>query len=611
MNSVNGSLALAQPQLLLCAPAAPAPQVILPNPDDDAQAGARAVIVRALIDGAVPGAAVKQAELLRRLALEHGLSTRTILRWKSAYIREGKAALADKGRNDKGRSRFFAAYRKAAMLAAFLYLDQKQSVSVVWEQLVRQADILGIAAEDKPSYSTVRVFLGGEISPAMRTLAREGAKVYRERVAPYLKRAYVDVAANAWWILDHSQHDVEVANDLFDEQPLGTPIRLRITGFIDYRSRKVVGASWAWEGSSRSIAASLKRGVMRYGPPEGIYTDNGVDMKKAAKGARRGGAPAEPQAPAWYDVEWEAIEKTGFLARLGIAVTHALPFHPQSKGIERWFKTLHERFDKVHSTYTSGSPATRPASTESAMMRHRRLLKAGRVAETTHPWASRFILGCLSYIEEFNATAHGGEGMDGQTPDQVFAANLNPNQKPAPEPAALAMLLAEWERRSVRECAITLRKHRYMPRPEDRAGWAALHEKNGLDVLIAYDPADLFHAAALDLDGRFLAWLEAEELIRFAPGDAQVQAQIAQSMSIRRGLEKATRGALKAIATEARANGAQTAEELLYGRLQIVDSHGPVITQRKQHQEPPAPERLLPGDAAARLAARLKKGQPA
>jgi hypothetical protein len=387
-----------------------------------------------------------------------------------------------------------------------------------------------------------------------------------------------------------------------------------MSAFVDYRSRKA-WATWAWEGSSRSIAATVVRAMLEDGPPEGIYVDNGKDYKKVAKGAIKASDLPESKdddtkAPEkWWERECEAIEKTGLLARLGISVTHCIPRHPQSKHVERFFRTMHMHFDARHSTYTSGSPFTRPEATENAMMRHRWLLKAGRVAESNHPLASRFILGCLTWLDEYNNTPQHGEGMDGCTPNQIFDAERNPNQKSVPERSAIALLLLDYVVRKVRECAITLNKYRYTPRPEDRLAWAAMHEANECDVRVGFNSGDPEYVVVTDMDGRFLAWLEAEPLLRFAPNDKITQAQIGESMSIRRGLEKATKASLSAIAVEARRNGARTAEESLYSRLLIPTTTGDIITQRKPRVESTSePEnQLVPGEAADRLAARLRR----
>lgn len=591
--------------------------VILPNPEDQKQAAERMTILQPLLDFAadprpfshlvVNGKPVNsQKRLIEWLCAQHkNLSEPTLKRWKQRFLEGGFPALADRVRVDKGQSRWFAQNRNAAMLAAYLYLGDVdaygnsrgtgQSVAFVHEQLRAQASTLGIDANDVPSYGTVRAFLTREISPAMRTLAREGKRAYAERMSPYITRMYTDVFANQVWVGDHMIHDREVANDLFEDAELGAPIRLRLSAMEDFRSRKIVGASWALEGSSSAIAATMLRGILEFGPPEMIYVDNGKDYRKVAKGAQRGFQIERMRTP-----DIAVMEQKGFLARLGIGVTHCIPHHPQSKGVERFFGTMHH-YDSLGAQYTSGSPFTRPEATEEAMMRHRRLLKLGRVEESTYQLASTFILGALAWIEQYNDTPHSGAGMDGLTPNQVFDACRNPNQKPIPDHASLALLFCEYERREVRECAVRLRNRRYVPAAEDRAGWAAMHEANEGQVLIAFDPRDLEFAAALDLDGRFLAWLQLEQQLRFAPQDAETQRQIGDSMAMRRGLLKATRQTHAEIAAAARGLGARNGEEMLFAKLQLPASTAPVITQRKPRiakntAKPGAP--MTPADVA-------------
>lgn len=125
----------------------------------------------------------------------HAQSPRTIKRWLAAYRSKGFTALADRIRQDKGQSRWFARYPKAAILAAFLYFNERQSVSFVTEQIEHEGALLGLPEDDLPARETVRVFLSGAPAP-LRVLAREGQREFRERMAPYLKRGYVDVFAN-------------------------------------------------------------------------------------------------------------------------------------------------------------------------------------------------------------------------------------------------------------------------------------------------------------------------------------------------------------------------------------------------------------------------------
>ena len=594
------------------APVAAPQRVLLPDPVDEAQALEREAIVKQILafredpgrfgllrlkDGTP---VTSYSRMVAYTAETTGNTERTLYRWIGRYKEDGKAALADKVRRDKHTSRFFSSYPRAAWLAAYLFLECGQSARVAHEAILRDAGMLEIPAEAAPSYDTVRVFLKSTPA-ALQVYARQGRKAYRDRMSPYLKRGFTDVYANQVWVGDHMIHDVECMNDCFADAEWGAPIRIRFSAMLDYRSRMFTGASWCWEGSSRAIAACMRRGITKFGPPENLYVDNGKDYRKIARGALPGYLSESPLVqPDWWRTELDAISATGFLRRLGIAVTHCIPHHPQSKCVERAFRTVHERFDKAWPTYTSGNPFTRPDATSALMMRHRGLLKSGRVGEAHHPKASQFILACLAWIEEYADTRHEGEGMDGGTPRQVFEANLNPAQKATPEPATLALLLAEHERRTVHECAIKLNKRRYQPC--DQAGWATLHSLNENEILIAYDQADQENAAALDLDGHFLAWLKLEDKVRFAPGDPHTQAQIAESMATRRHLEKTTRDTLTSISLVARQNGAQTPLEAMATRLQLpanTDLAG-VVTQRAPRLVPTEDTRasVTPAEAA-------------
>ena len=295
---------------LLPGPVAAATKLAFANESEDRQANERLAIIRPLLDLDVmlpaqtdhqltlPELAqpISKTKMIALLSAKHGVSGTTLWKWYSAYKSGGIFALADNTRKDKGKSRFFAEHPQAATLAAYLYLEQRQSFRSAYEAICRDCLQLALKPDELPSYETVRAFLSGsEFSEPMKILARDGQRAYREACAPYVSRGYTDVAANEIWVSDHMIHDVEVQNDCFDDAPLGTPIRLRFTCLLDFRARMVVGVSWAWEGSSRSIATALRRAVMAHGPAELMYCDNGKDYLKVAKGAAPASAESDQQ----------------------------------------------------------------------------------------------------------------------------------------------------------------------------------------------------------------------------------------------------------------------------------------------------------------------------
>ncbi len=622
------ALQIAGPALVmpLFATTPPAPnRTQLTDAADIAQADERYAILEPLFDfRANPGRYAahqvggqpvnSEARLLLWIAAQRKISVPTLKRWKARYAAGGWAALADRTRTDKGTSRYFSRYPDAAMLAAYVYLEQRQSVQCAWEAIRRDHQMLGVPADDLPSYETVRAALQS-ITPALKILAREGATRYREMCAPYIRRGYTEYA-NQIWLSDHALHDVEVMNDLFPEQPFGTPIRLRLTALLDYRSRYLVGYSWAWEGSSRSIGTAMRRAVSQFGPPESFYCDNGKDYLKVAKGAIPAWLRESGMAPAdWYRQELAGLEKLGLMARLDIAVTHCIVRHPQSKHVERFFRTMHERFDRKWPTYTAGNPSRRPDLTEAAMASHRKLMRHGQVERSQHPRASMFIACFVAWLEEYHSTPHSGVGMDGRTPAEVFAAERNPNQKPVPEPHLLAMMLAERETRTVMEGSITLANRRYVG--YDAESYDAMHRRNRTQVIVAYDPLDPEAVAVLDEDGCLVTWARAECFQ--AQSNALAGPAIAASMAARRHLEKQDRATLRGITLAARQIGATSEVEHLAATAADSFANSPslpqsldgALTHRTFTADAPKPHetKLHSGDIADRLAARLRRQQ--
>jgi len=513
------------------------------------------------------------------LGAEHNVSAKSILRWSACFESHGQSGLLRRVRSDKSSAGFFGRFRSAAIFAAYLYLECHQSFRFIHEAIHKDCVRLDIPEDELPAYETIRHWLKG-VPPYLKAYAIEGRRAYQERMAPFLSRRYDDVYANQCWVSDHALHDVEVMNDCFPEAPWGAPIRLRFTCLLDFRSRFVVGASWCWEGSSRSIATAMRHAVTKHGPCEHFYCDNGKDYKRVAKGAMPAYLDESPLARAdWFKDELNWMEQIGILGRLQMKITHCIVRHPQSKHVERFFGTMHAQFDKLYyQHYTGGAPHLRPDATSAEMMIHRKLAKHDRVDESNHPRASVFIARAMAWIDEYNHHPHSGRGMDGRSPAEVFDQERNPRQKAAPEPFELAVLLAEQVTRKVRECAVELNKRRYTY--HDAVSRDILHECNETNVIVAYDANDDEAVAILDQDGHFLCLARAEELLRFAPEDEKTQKQIGESMADRRHMEKATRGFVAEITRAARADGAQTPVEMLSEPEVLPMAVGEVLTHR-------------------------------
>jgi hypothetical protein len=489
---------------------------------------------------------VSIAKVAEFVARQTGKSVPTVFRMLSRFKTGGVPALARLTRSDKGSSHWFEAHPEAKHIVAAEYLNPGMTAQQAYDALGRWWKSLGRDAKLLPHYATVNNFLlSDELPTAIKCLARDGEQVHNQDMMPHLRRDYRDVAASQIWESDHMLHDVIVRNDCFLGVPKDAQMRLRLTCWMDMRTRKVVGSCWTPEGSSRSILTAYRIASLQWGDPLQVLTDNGKDYIKATDGSRK--FSRSKAIPSWAD-DIELLAK-GALHRLGIEVQHCLPYHPQSKSIERFFKTLHGRFDSIFPHYTTGNAYNRPDRANEALKQHKKLLAFDRGDESPLHLASEFIRMAAYWIEnDYNNKEHRGAGMDGRSPNQLFDALYPADRRRRPNLEALDTLL--WERTAphrVDSCAVEFggragERRRYIA--ADSESSASLFLANDTKVIICYDPHTPEQAIATNLDGVKLANLKQEQ---FAPHSELAEPQIAESMQERHRLLKANKATTREI----------------------------------------------------------------
>jgi hypothetical protein len=279
------------------------------------------------------------------------------------------------------------------------------------------------------------------------------------------------------------------------------------------------------------------------------------------------------------------------MQRLGIPVTYCIPFHPQSKHVERYHRTFHDRFDRVFYTYTGGAPHLRPDRTTAALAQHQGLImmrKKGRIdsqdvaAESSLPLASEYIQMFYVWLETwYHATPQRGEGMNGRSPREVFEQDRWKEAKPV-TPDQLALLLQDRKECKVDSCAVRLNNLRYVPATDDLRASAVMHERTTGKVIVAYDPCDLYQVSVLDEDGYVLCHLQAETLLRQS-GDAETRQLIAASMQQRHILARATRDSLSQLGRDVRKGGYQSPAEAMRELAQLPAAVGDSIVRRPEN----------------------------
>ena len=472
------------------------------------QATQRLNIIRPLIEFqnsgqeplSAPGVRVSSlSAIIKHLSTATGYSERTLWNWWHSYREGGPGALADRPRKDNGTSRFFAEHKEAAQFAQNKFLNERLSITMVHEALLREWPRLRTASENAPPcFDTVRLFLNS-LPPIITAVAHGGERAYKEDFAPFLLRDRSKVHANQYWLSDHMLHDVWVRNlneetgaPVFGELQLNEAFRPWLTAIEDMKSRLIVGWTWCANPSSNSISSALRCALEQYGRPQSaFYVDNGKDYNKISDDA------------------------SGVLSRLGIRAQHCTPRHPQAKQIESFFHILHQRFDVMWRPFYAGtSPKSRPEECDRVLQEHKKLMADGQASRSPLPAASKFLQLAAQWLHEFNQCFKDkAPGLAGRTPIEIFDADLPPEQREVIKAADVAQLFWDRQRRVVREGGtVQIFNARYEPADAESA--AALTLSIQREVLVACDPNNLGEAIALTLDGkRFLGTLRAQELL--------------------------------------------------------------------------------------------------
>ena len=213
---------------------------------------------------------------------------------------------------------------------------------------------------------TVQTFIFGwsKRNPTEVQRLRFGREAYENNSKPFIDRDYSTLVSNEQWCSDHHQFDVWVqisaAHEVTDprtgelRQVPAQYARPWITAWMDMRSRKIVGHVITLAPSQDTIHLAFHRALVTHGVPEETYVDNGKDydawsLQGITKVQRRR-----------LKLTYDAAGMQGLFGVLKVKTVHCEPFHGQSKPIERYFRTVKNRFCKLYDTYCGGRPDERP-----------------------------------------------------------------------------------------------------------------------------------------------------------------------------------------------------------------------------------------------------------
>lgn len=402
---------------------------------------------------------------------KHGkrtLSRTSIFRWMRE-AEQGFAALAPKNNAEMKVPVW------APPLLSLYQQPQKPTLKKCLDDLMLPE---GVSA---PSYWAAQRFID---KMSKLDLAR-GRMLPRElkNVRAFVRRDTSQMWPGDAYTADGHTFDAEIAHPKH-----GKSFRPEITSVLDIATRKCTGWSVDLAESTWSVLDALRCSVEICGIPSIFYVDNGSGFKN----------------------ELMSDEATGFMARLGISLTHSLPYNSQARGIiERSHQTLWVAGAKELPTYM-GAAMDREAK-QAAFKITRRDINAVGTSRLLMPW-HEFVRWCKGTVDAYNNRPHRSlpkvaDPVTGktrhQTPNEAWAAAMAQGWEP--------MMLADNEAADLFRPYKIGKTHRAEVRLFGNIYFnKALEHYHGEQVRIGYDIRDAERVWVRDMEGRLICVAEFE-----------------------------------------------------------------------------------------------------
>lgn len=266
--------------------------------------------------------------------------------------------------------------------------ENKPDASVIYKETVKvaKAQNWGIL----PGYKTFLRRIK-DLPENLRILGREGPTALKQKL-PHQWRDYTALGFHQLWESDGRKADVSC------RWPDGTIGRPFVVIWREVRTRVVLSARIYHFANGEIVMESFESALRRANTiPTGTIIDNGREFaNKAFTGGQKNR----------YRFVVKEDEPIGALTRLGVKVHWTTPYHGAAKPIESFWGKLARNVDCLFpKAYTGRNTVERPENWD---QKH---------AIPIEQFAARLIQG----IHEFHNTPHGGQGMFGKTPLELYA----------------------------------------------------------------------------------------------------------------------------------------------------------------------------------------------
>lgn len=328
---------------------------------------------------------------------EKPITEKTLRRKYTNYKRYGEIALAD----DRATKRTVDSSIPEYAWNIFLewWLDEaRPTVAHIYDLVKKHLEDEGKAEYLPLPHRTTFHRATQKIPVAVVKYFRYGEKTFTDEVLPYVQRVYRNLSSNEIWTSDYHTLDFFVKDDL-----TGKVFRPHVVVWQDIRSRKILSLRVCESSNSHGVVNSFREACMTFGLPHNIYVDNGREYLVRDFGGR-GRRKTNPNAQM----------ETTILQVLDIKMINAKVANGRAKVAERTFKQLAGEFSKLFLTYCGNRPENRPE-------RHSHVMKN----EKNIPLLSEVTKDLQAYVDGwYNMKPSNGEGMNGKSPNEVYAENL-------------------------------------------------------------------------------------------------------------------------------------------------------------------------------------------
>jgi len=396
----------ALPQQLRLSPPAAEPDPLADLTDDQRrQIGQRLAIVQAWRN--TRARFDRKGEALRVFRIAHpGVSKTTIYGWDAAYRADGLIGLLDR-RSKVERAAVETVSDEAwrHFLSAYLTIHRR-TVALCFQITAEQARERGWAW---PSLRTIQLKVRRDLPPVHADFWRLGEKQWLRRYRPKLRRNYGDYRSGEWWVGDFKRLDVFCRKSADDP----TIVRPLLSAFTDLRSRMVMGWHLTLREIQDAVLLGFRAGVERHGPPRSVIIDNGKPYRATGVSGGRSQLERLPDGRRRYKLK-RIIDDEDYVRSvfggLHVAVHFSIPFNPDSKPIERWFRTLDLQFAATFASYCGGDQGDR----------FRAAHKLATERPESCPTVAELGEALGRYVEAYHLTPHSGDGMGGLSPARAF-----------------------------------------------------------------------------------------------------------------------------------------------------------------------------------------------